>query len=498
MRTGAEYRQCLRTNRKLWIVGEGEIADVTTHPATQPMVDYYAQWYDRHSDLDWADILLTEPDRGGARKPRAFEIPESADDLRRLGKAISKVSFESAGNVTHTPGYGALIALGSLDGVRTMNVSARQIEQAEDYRNRLAETGRFLTFSNGGMPVGVRLRDDPGERVAVRVVQQRDGGVVVTGKLGLHTAVPYADDVYVGGEIRLPDGTPVQLIVELDAAGVRIVARKRAARYAHSFLSPLSSRFDELDAQLWLNDVFVPAERVFLIDPETAPGGGRGNGVVAWVWWHQQIGWLARAEYILGVALAVADSLGATLQPPVVEQLLDLVAAVQTIRTCVTAAELDPDRTAGGYLVPGLLHLASAALYTLQVRQRMAEILRNIGGGAMVGAPADTDLADHRVAAGFEDAFGGGGYTALQRSALLHLAGDLVSSALDGRESSFELLANGGVPLWRNRLRAWFDGYEELANGVTSMLAMQMPRVDLRELKAVPNMSRPGPARRKP
>jgi 4-hydroxyphenylacetate 3-monooxygenase len=189
MRTGAEYRQCLRTNRKLWIVGEGEIADVTTHPATQPMVDYYAQWYDRHSDPDWADILLTEPDRGGARKPRAFEIPESADDLRRLGKAISKVSFESAGNVTHTPGYGALIALGSLDGVRTMNVSARQIEQAEDYRNRLAETGRFLTFSNGGMPVGVRLRDDPGERVAVRVVQQRDGGVVVTGKLGLHTAV---------------------------------------------------------------------------------------------------------------------------------------------------------------------------------------------------------------------------------------------------------------------------------------------------------------------
>ena len=498
MRTGDEYRECLRAKRSIWIAGEGEVEDVTTHPATRAMVDYYSAWYDRHADPDWADVLLTEPDARGASRPLAFEIPASTNDLRRLGKAISRVSFRSAGNVTHTPGYGALIALGVLDSVKTMNVGAEQVEHAEAYRDRLAQTGRFLTFSNGGMPVGYRLRQDPQERVALRAVEQTAEGVVVTGKIGMHTAVPFAEDVYIGGETRLPDGTPVHLIVELSAPGVRIVARKPAARYANPFSSPLSSRFDELDAMLWLDDVFVPAERVFVIDPDKAPGGGRGNGVVAWLWWHQQIGWLARAEYTLGTALAVADSMGATSYPPVVEQLLDLVTDVQTIRSCVTAAELDPQVTAGGYLLPGLLHLTSAALYNLEVRQRMAEILRNIGGGATVVAPCDTDLADGRVARDLEDAFGGGGYTALQRSALLQLTWDLVSSGLDGRESSFELLANGGVPLWRNRLRAWFDTYEELANGVTATLAVEMPRVDLRKLKAVPKMWRPGPGSRKP
>ena len=59
MRTGAEYRAALRDGRKLVIMGGGEIDDVTTHPATVAMVEEYVAWYDRHSDPDWADTLLT-------------------------------------------------------------------------------------------------------------------------------------------------------------------------------------------------------------------------------------------------------------------------------------------------------------------------------------------------------------------------------------------------------------------------------------------------------
>ena len=38
------------------------------------------------------------------------------------------------------------------------------------------------------------------------------------------------------------------------------------------------------------------------------------------------------------------------------------------------------------------------------------------------------------------------------RAALLQMAWDHVASALDGRESAFELHASGGVPAWRGRL----------------------------------------------
>src|SRR5205085_6327651 len=94
--------------------------------------------------------------------------------------------------------------------------------------------------------------------------------------------------------------------------------------------------------------------------------------------------------------------------------------------------------------------------------------------------------ATPELAAGLEEAFGGGGYTALQRAALLQLASDHVASALDGRESAFELHANGGIPAWRARLRQYFSRYNELANGVLRTLNLDMPEVDLEILRATP------------
>jgi len=45
MRTGAEYREALHDGRRVWVLGEGLIEDVTVHPATQAVVDEYAAWY---------------------------------------------------------------------------------------------------------------------------------------------------------------------------------------------------------------------------------------------------------------------------------------------------------------------------------------------------------------------------------------------------------------------------------------------------------------------
>jgi len=66
------------------------------------------------------------------------------------------------------------------------------------------------------------------------------------------------------------------------------------------------------------------------------------------------------------------------------------------------------------------------------------------------------------------------------------MAWDHVSSALDGRESAFELHANGGMPAWRGRLRRSFDRYNELANAVLDQLAVAMPEIDLGSIRAAP------------
>ena len=161
----------------------------------------------------------------------------------------------------------------------------------------------------------------------------------------------------------------------------------------------------------------------------------------------------------------------------------DLVTEVQTVRSCLTAAELDPQVTLAGYAYPGLVHIAAGSIAMLKARQRITEILRMLPGSSLVMAPTDTDLAAPEMAVGLEETFGGGGYTALQRSALLNLAWDHISSGLDGRESAFELHANGGIPTWRNRLRRWFSDYNALANGVLQVLDLDMPTLDLNGLR---------------
>jgi 4-hydroxyphenylacetate 3-monooxygenase len=185
---------------------------------------------------------------------------------------------------------------------------------------------------------------------------------------------------------------------------------------------------------------------------------------------------------------------------PTIEYLVDLLVEVQTVRSCQTAAELDPERTPEGWCIPGRGHVAAGSIAMLRARQRMAEVLRILPGSSLVVAPSDEDLAAPEVGTGLEQSFGGGGYTARQRAALLQLAADHVVSALDGRESAFELHANGGIPAWRGRLRRAFDGYNTLANGVLRALDLPMPEIDLGSLREIPLTPRrpvaPPPARR--
>jgi aromatic ring hydroxylase len=157
MRTGADYREALRTDgRKVWVLGEGRVEDVTTHPATAAMVEEYVAWYDRHLDPEWQDILFAPPGPERERTAWAYLLPKNPDDLIGMGRSFAKTTFLSAGNITHDPAYGHLIAMGVLTAVQQRNVSPEQIAHAAAYRELIAETGRFLTFCGGAQPIGFR------------------------------------------------------------------------------------------------------------------------------------------------------------------------------------------------------------------------------------------------------------------------------------------------------------------------------------------------------
>ncbi len=480
MRSGAQYREALRDGRKVWVMGSGPVEDVTTHPATCAMVEEYVLWYDRHHDLAWHDVLWPAAS-DGAGAPWAFALPQSDTDLVGMGRSFAETLFRSAGNITHDPAYGNLIALGLLTAVQAENGAASmQAEKAFAYREGIVREQRFITYCGGAPIIGTRMRPDPAERVALKLVRETDAGVVISGQLGMHTSPAYAEEVYVGGLSGIDiEGRRAGFIVPVGAAGVTVLCRQIAPRDSNPFVAPLSNRYDELDGQMWLDDVFVPWERVFLVGADPDP-------IARWLRWHHLYGWLAKAEFALGLALALADAMGLKEHAQTVEHIVDLVAAVQTVRTCLVAAERDPEFTPAGYCYPNHRHNAAGGIALFEARQRISEILRILPGSSLVVAPADSDLAAPEMAAGLEDSFGGGGYTAKQRAALLQLAWDHVSSALDGRESAFELHASGGLPNWRGWLRQNFRDYNELANAVLRAIDIPMPEIDVGNIPAVP------------
>jgi aromatic ring hydroxylase len=468
MRSGADYKAALRDGRKVVIMGGGAIDDVTTHPATAAMVEQYAAWYDRHNDPEWAETLVSP---NGA--PWSFVVPRTVEDVVAIGRSITKTIFLSAGNITHTPHYGHLIAMGVLVAAETANAAPHYIANAAGYREEIARAERFITFCGGAAIIGQRMQPNPADRVSVKLVRETDKGMVVRGRLGMHTSPAYAEEVYVGHLTGLQiDGHPIGFIVPVGAKGVTTLCRKAAVREANRFMAPLSSRYDELDGQMWLDDVLIPWERVFAVDP--AP-----EAIPRWLRWHHLYGWLAKAEFTLGLMFALTDAMGLKEHDMTVEYLVDVMAEVQTVRSCIIAAEHDPEYTASGYCVPRHAHLAAGGIALFKSRQRISETLRILPGSSLVVAPSDSDLAIPELSTGLEESFGGGGYTARQRTALLQLAWDHVSSALDGRESAFELHASGGLPGWRHWLRRSFKDYNQLANAVVELIQTPMPAIDV-------------------
>ena len=479
MRTGADYRNSLSDGRRVFILGEGKVEDVTSHPATAAMVEQYVAWYDRHTDAAWRETLF-RPD-GAAID---YLVPKTSDDLVRMGRCFSATTFLSAGNITHTPAYGHLIALGVLHAVGLHKASPEQLANAEAYRAEIARTGRFLTFAAGAAPIGVRLRNNPADRVALKIVGRSEAGVTVRGKIGMHTSPAFAEDVYIGAVNGAElDGQRATFVVAVNAPGVTVICRKPSTRDPNPFVSPLSTRFDELDGQMWLDDVVVPWNRVFLTEFSPEP-------VARWLFWHQLYCWLSKAEFTLGLGLACTHAMGLSQHELTIDYLLDLITDVQTVRACLTAAERDPEMTPEGYCSPNQSHLAAGSIAMLKARRRMAELLRILPGSSLVVAPSDKDLADTALAHGLEESFGGGGYTATQRAALLQMAWDHVGSALDHREHVFELHANGGEFAWRGRLRRSFDRYNLLANAVLKQLAIAMPTVTLDAIREAPLAAR--------
>src|SRR5262249_14449451 len=230
---------------------------------------------------------------------------------------------------------------------------------------------------------------------AARVVRETDAGAVIRGARMLATLAPFTDELAVVPSIsRFPPDTEdakpfdVAFCVPMATPGLKFICRKSLTPPgARAIDYPLSSRMDEMDCVAVFDDVFVPWERFFIYrNPrlvanivEAGPGQAIGQAAIKD---------LAKAEFLLGLAYNLAESIN-VLQLPNGQTLpREMTTTPELVRPAVLAAESDPVPGPGGTTAPTPRHLGQERFYSLKSSPRLVEIVRMLGAGGLMMTPA--------------------------------------------------------------------------------------------------------------
>ncbi|MFI8827893.1 4-hydroxyphenylacetate 3-hydroxylase family protein [Streptomyces sp. NPDC053431] len=463
-RSGQEYLEALRDGREIWLDGE-RVKDVTTHPGFRSSAASFARLLDLAAEPALRPVLL----RGGVH--RAYAVPRSYEDLVARRRAYKVWAEASYGFLGRTPDHMASGAAGfaARPGVFT-GAGFDGAEQALAFHRRLAEGGLHCAFT----------LTNPAEE-AVRVVAERDDGIVVCGAKTVGTGAVFADEILVGTiEPLAPDAVEQALTfsVPVDTPGLKLISRTSYEQHARSvFDQPLSSRFDENDALLVCEDVFVPWERVLTYrDPATT----------AAIWWetpaylnftHQSATrFWTKLEFLTGLAVLITRSNGTERLPAVAQALGRLLGMVAQAKAFVLAAEASWEEVDGGRggVRPGQEISFAQRIMAGELYPRAVQDIRLLAGGALVQLPASgRDLLHPEVGPLLRRYAGTPEDTAEERIKLLKLAWDALGSEFAGRHEQYERLYQGAPHVYltmqtragaaddcESLARACLDGYD--------------------------------------
>ncbi|BDB28982.1 pyoverdin chromophore biosynthetic protein pvcC [Cupriavidus sp. TA19] len=260
--SGAEYLRSLDDSREIWIYGE-RVRNVAEHPAFRNMARMVARLYQALHDPAHHAVLCVPTEWGGYTH-RFFRAPLDVAEQVAQRNAIACWQQRAWGWMGRSPDYkGAFLAtLGAnADFYKGYEVNARR------WYRKAQERTWFMGHAVVNPPVDRDLPPSCTSEVYVRVVGEDDAGIYVSGAKVVATGAALTHYIYVAHVDTMPARGP-KFIVATNTPGVKLLCRVsneyRAAVLGSPFDYPLSSRLDENDAILVMDNVFVPWENVFM------------------------------------------------------------------------------------------------------------------------------------------------------------------------------------------------------------------------------------------
>jgi 4-hydroxyphenylacetate 3-monooxygenase len=450
-RTGPQYVDSLRDGRAVFVNGE-RVKDVTEHPAFRGAVQSVAQLYDLAASPERRDVMTYPSPKTGERVSRAFLLPRDRAELASRRAALEVLAESTYGLMGRSPDHvaGFLVGFAARPDVFARG-GERFAANVTAYYEHVRDQDLYVSYViippqiDRSKPA--HQQKDP--TLYAGVVDERPDGIVVSGAQVLGTGTAISNEVFMSCILPLRPGDEnyaLSLAVPVATPGVRVIVRRPYAEAAPSvFDYPLSSRFDESDAVVVFDRVFVPWERVFIYRNVAltaaqfyeAPAHLFGN--------HQaQVRFWTKSRLLTGLAHRIAEANGVDKLPPVQSTLGELASYSAMAGGLVLAAEAACVEDPRGFVYPNPTYLYANGWLQATYYGTMLNTLRELTGAGFLQVPSSyRDFHNPEIAPDLERFISSPGLTSVERTKLFKLAWDLVGSEFGGRHAQYELFYAG-------------------------------------------------------
>lgn len=474
LRTGAEFLESLRDGRQVWLAGE-KVSDVTTHPGLAEGARTFAEMYDLQHDPEYKDMLSMPSPLTGNPISASYMFPKNAQDLEKRRKLIQFWSRKSGGVSGRLPDYQSIINMGLYDARSVVGQENPQFEENVVNWFRYVTENDLLQTHGFADPPRDRGRP-PTDLEYLKIVGWRPDGIVLRGAKAVATVAPFANE-FLGLTPFRPGIAPEEVLfyaLPMNAKGLKIICRNSLVP-GNVEDHPLGPFWDEMDATIAFDDVFVPNDRIFYIRREHVENpmfyGQLFYNMINWALWHIMVRATVKTEVLLGIIGAMSDYLGSAARPDVQLAMAQIGVYIEALRGLALSAEHNHVVSPSGLAAPNPTQVTAGRIMVVERHAQILQMVRELSGSGILMSPNTRELTDPEIAPFIMKYFVGKDDRAVERFRMLKLAWDYACDSFGGRQLLFEIYNAGGVNLNLQQFIAGYDTkpYVQLAKSLAGI-----------------------------
>ncbi|WNN42659.1 4-hydroxyphenylacetate 3-hydroxylase family protein [Winslowiella toletana] len=482
-RSGEHYINSLRDGRTVYLNGE-KIINHVDHPAFSNAIRSVAKLYDYQASNT---ELMTFETPCGNRVGRAWQLPTSRQILAERGDAAYAWARQSCGWLGRSPDHVASAITGMITHIKLFDIySVERADALRRYYEFARDKDLYLTYAIVN-PQGDRSKS-PGEHTrnqfhTLGVVREMRDGIIVRGAKMLGTAAVLAEEILVAVQNPLKPGVDdkyaLSFALPLNTQGIRILARKSYEATSTQLDAPLAHHFDENDAIIFFEDVFVPWERIFVYS-NTAMCRQQFHGTAAEILMdtQSQARYAVKLHFLAGLAQRMTQITGINEFPSVRESLANIACHATTVEGLFRSLLHNPIQY-GNYFIPNQVLLYACQAFAQTIYPQVIEIIRKLAGGGVIMLPSSVlDFNNPELNYMIEATQYSSVTSAIERVKLMKLVWDAIGSEFGSRHTQYEMFYSGPHFATLARLYGRYDWQN--ATDMTSTLLASDDMMDFR------------------